>query len=312
MALITAPAAGAIFRAGDEIAFAGTADDDEILTAAAFSWTVVFHHDTHFHPGFGPFNGITSGSFGVPTSGHDFSGNTSYELVLRVRDGQGLLSTVSRTLLPEKANLTLASDPPGLQLSLDASTRPTPFVHDTLIGFTHRVTAPTSQQLGGVTYYFAGWSDGGAPAHDITAPASATTLVATYRPQPALGVADAAVVEGNTGSTVLTFTVTLSAASVQPVGVTATTANGTATAGTDYAATSAVLVFAPGVTTQSFAVSVLSDALAEPDETMMANLTAATNATIADAQGQGTIVNDDAPPAGTVTVISQSSARPMT
>ncbi|HLA79296.1 MAG TPA: Calx-beta domain-containing protein [Vicinamibacteria bacterium] len=112
-----------------------------------------------------------------------------------------------------------------------------------------------------------------------------------------LSIDDATVIEGNTGSATATFTVTLSAASASTVTVTANTANGTATAGTDYTAVVGQLVtFAPGVTTQTVDVTVAGDLTFEVDETYTVNLSAATNATIGHAQGQGTILNDEAGP----------------
>src|SRR5207248_10510600 len=63
---------------------------------------------------------------------------------------------------------------------------------------------------------------------------------------PALTVADASVVEGNSGTTALTFVVTLTPPAVLPVTVTYRTADGTATAGQDYQAATGSLTFAPG------------------------------------------------------------------
>ena len=57
-----------------------------------------------------------------------------------------------------------------------------------------------------------------------------------------------------------------------PVTVGYTTANGTATAGTDYTASSGTLTFAPGVTTQTIAVKVTGDTAVEPDETFTVTL----------------------------------------
>jgi len=56
------------------------------------------------------------------------------------------------------------------------------------------------------------------------------------------------------------------------------------------------LTFAPGTTTQLVTVPVVGDTLGEPTETFAVNLTGATNATIADAQGIGTITDDDPTP----------------
>jgi chitinase len=112
---------------------------------------------------------------------------------------------------------------------------------------------------------------------------------------PRLSVANATIGEGAAGTTQLTFTVTLSAAATGPVTVGYATANGTATAGTDYAATTGTLTFATGQTSQTVTVAVTGDAAAEANETLTLTLSGATGATIADGTGIGTIVNDDLP-----------------
>src|SRR5206468_2600898 len=104
--------------------------------------------------------------------------------------------------------------------------------------------------------------------------------------------------EGNSGTTQATFTVTLDAAVDTPVTVDYGTANGTAQAGSDYTAGNGTLTFAAGEAgTQTISVAVTGDQLVELDETFLVNLTNvqanSRNVTIADPQGQGTIVNDD-------------------
>ena len=111
-----------------------------------------------------------------------------------------------------------------------------------------------------------------------------------------LSINDVTITEGNTGTTAAVFTVTLSTASSQTVTVNYATADGTARAGSDYTGTAGTLTFAPGVTTQTLTVAVLGDTRNEANETFFVNLTPS-NATIADGQGQGTILNDDALPA---------------
>ncbi|MBB2758828.1 UNVERIFIED_ORG: uncharacterized protein YhjY with autotransporter beta-barrel domain [Xanthomonas campestris] len=110
---------------------------------------------------------------------------------------------------------------------------------------------------------------------------------------PALSIDDVSVNEGNSGTTTATFTVSLSAASGQTVSVNYITADGTATAGSDYAARSGTLTFAPGITAQGVAITVNGDTAVEPNETFSVGLSGASNASIARATGTGTIVNDD-------------------
>jgi chitinase len=75
--------------------------------------------------------------------------------------------------------------------------------------------------------------------------------------------------------------------------VTYSTANGTATAGTDYDAVSGTVTIPAGRTTWAVYVTVRSDRKREADETFLVNLSNAIGATIADAQAVGTIRNDD-------------------
>jgi hypothetical protein len=110
---------------------------------------------------------------------------------------------------------------------------------------------------------------------------------------PTLSIDDVTSNEGNSGTTTATFTVTLSEAQDKPVTVSFATADGTATAGSDYVAANGTLTFAPGTTTQTVTVTVNGDATTEPDETFTVNLSGASNAALGKAQGTGTIVNDD-------------------
>ena len=128
---------------------------------------------------------------------------------------------------------------------------------------------------------------------------TATGTITDNDPIPTLAIDDVSV---NEAAGTATFTVTLSAASGQPVSVNYATANGTATAGQDYTATSGTLNFAAGQTTQTITVAITNDLVFEGTETFSVDLTAPVNATIADAQGLGTIVdNDTAPTISTIT-----------
>lgn len=110
---------------------------------------------------------------------------------------------------------------------------------------------------------------------------------------PTVTVANVSLNEGNSGTATARFTVTLSAAATGPVTVIYATANGTATAGSDYAARSGTLSFAAGETTKTLDVLVSGDTLVESDETFLLRLTGASGASIATAKAIGTIRNDD-------------------
>src|SRR5262249_45180372 len=96
--------------------------------------------------------------------------------------------------------------------------------------------------------------------------------------EPRISINDVAAKEGNSGTTLFVFTVTLSAASDAPVTVNFATANGSATAGEDYDAKSGTLTFAPGETSKTITVVVRGDKKKEGDETFSVNLAGASGA----------------------------------
>ncbi|MES2672321.1 MAG: putative Ig domain-containing protein [Pseudomonadota bacterium] len=114
-------------------------------------------------------------------------------------------------------------------------------------------------------------------------------------PLPSLAINDVTVTEGNAGTVNAVFTVTLSVASGQTVTVNYATADGTAVAPGDYTAATGTLTFTPGQVTRTITVLVNGDITPEANETFTVGLSGATNATISDATGVGSITNDDVP-----------------
>lgn len=90
------------------------------------------------------------------------------------------------------------------------------------------------------------------------------------------------------------FMVAKSGSTTSSFSVNFATANGTATSGLDYVATSGTLVFGPHEVSKHITVSTIDDAHAEPSETVLVNISAATGgATITVAQGVGQINDND-------------------
>lgn len=114
---------------------------------------------------------------------------------------------------------------------------------------------------------------------------------------PSLSINDVTVTEGNSGTTIATFTVSLSApAPSTDISFDIATANNSAIASGDYASrTLTNQVIPAGQQTYSFDVTVNGDTTVEPDETFFVNLSNANGASILDGQGAGTITNDDLP-----------------
>ena len=180
-AAISAPGEGTKFRAGDRIDFAGGATDaeDGDIAPARLTWEVVFHHDTHTHPFVEPFSGQGSGSFVAPVTGEP-SANIWYRVHLTATDSAGNTDEATRDVQPVTSQVTLATQPAGLQLLLDGSPGAAPQTFAGVINFQREIGSPPSQTLNGTTYQFVGWSDGGAATHKIATPDTNTTYTATY------------------------------------------------------------------------------------------------------------------------------------
>jgi hypothetical protein len=120
---------------------------------------------------------------------------------------------------------------------------------------------------------------------------------------PPISISNARVNEGDTATTNMNFTLTLDHATISPVTVNYVTADPTVdrtftgTAGTDYVPESGTAVFAPGTTRTTITVPVIGDLTPEQNETFIVRLflpdPAGVVAKIEDAQGIGTIVNED-------------------
>jgi hypothetical protein len=116
----------------------------------------------------------------------------------------------------------------------------------------------------------------------------------TFAQTPSISVDDVTVIEGDPGiQSLATFHLSLSAPTQQTVSVTISTQSDTATGDVDFVAGSITVDFTPGKTAQTVTVFVKGDSLVEGTERFFINLSNPINATIADGQGIGTIVDDD-------------------
>src|SRR2546428_641592 len=128
--------------------------------------------------------------------------------------------------------------------------------------------------------------------------ASSANLFLAQAGGPTLSINDRSQVEGNGTPSVMVFTVTLTASGTHaPVTVSYATADGSATAPSDYTSRNGALDFLAGTgnATMTISVPIISDTIVELDETFFVNLINPDGATITKGQGVGTIINDDGP-----------------
>lgn len=178
---IDLPLSDSFYSAGEEIFWSGSATDieDGTLPSSAFSWNVVFHHNTHTHPFIGPIDGVTGGSFVIPTGGESET-DVFYRIHMTVTDSDGLMHELTRDILPRVATLELVSDPPGMTVTMDGQPMTTPANVESVVGMIRTLGAPSPQTTSNGTFTFVGWSDGGSQTHEVTTPLTDTTYVASF------------------------------------------------------------------------------------------------------------------------------------
>jgi hypothetical protein len=140
------------------------------------------------------------------------------------------------------------------------------------------------------------------PQHARISDGEARINITDNDPVPTIAISDVSVTESDSTFNPVnaSFAVTLSAPSGKPISVNFASASGSAVMGEDFDGIQGTLFFSTGETSKTITVATRGDLQHEPDETFFVNLSNASNATIADAQGQGTIINNDPIPAATV------------
>ncbi|HEX3393234.1 MAG TPA: Ig-like domain-containing protein [Acidimicrobiales bacterium] len=206
-------------------------------------------------------------------------------------------STPAGTTLKVAAPGVLANDtdPDGDPLTAGMPTNPS---HGTLV---------VLSETGAFTYTpaagFTGTDSFTYMAHDGTGGMTTGTVTITVGSgggggggtSPALSVSNVSVTEGSDGVTkTAVFKVTRTGDTTGTSTVKYSTANGTATAGSDYTAiNNKTLTFAAGVTVMKVKVKVTGDNVKEANETFSVVLSSPTGATISHGTGVGTIVDND-------------------
>ncbi|MFL6120625.1 PQQ-dependent sugar dehydrogenase [Actinophytocola sp.] len=184
------PTASTPWSVGETIPFAGRAADaqDGPLPPSAFTWQLTLQHCTsstncHAH-NVQSWTGVSSGSFTAPD--HEYP---SYlDLTLTATDSDGHSTSKTVRLNPRTVVLTFQSSPSGARLVVNGTEQAAPFTRTVIVGSNNTISAPSPQNLVlGLRFRWTSWSDGGAPTHNITAPAAATTYRANF--QLSLGVA---------------------------------------------------------------------------------------------------------------------------
>ena len=161
--VITLPAPGRLFSGGQEIAYAGTAEDEEdgVLPPEAFTWRVDYLTGDIERQGMFDTTGSREGTFTAATQTPFTSTDVRYRFVPTVRDSEGLEASTSVDLHPAVGTLNVATSPEGrgLKLTLDGQPFRGTGSSEGVVGVERVLVAPPTQTVDGVTYQFGYWSD---------------------------------------------------------------------------------------------------------------------------------------------------------
>ena len=189
-------------------------------------------------------------------------------------------------LLDAAGNVVLADDPPAAQgATEDSVSGLSASVSTTVAAGTYYVRVQGVGAGDPLTTGYSGYGSVG--QYTLTGPGTPAAVV------PTASIANVAVNEGNSATTNVTFTVSLSTATTVPVSVDWATSNGTAVAGSDYTAGNGTVTIPAGETTGTFTVAGVGDVMPETHEKFNVTLSNPVGVTILKGSAAGTLVNDD-------------------
>ena len=280
------PTGTVTFKDGAATIGTGTLNGSGVATFATSSLTVGSHSITAVYGGNGTYNGSTS--------------NTVVQVV-KANSTTTLTSSLNPSTSGQSVTFTAtvtggSGTPTG---SVDFKDGATIIGTGTLNGSGVATFATTSLTV--ASHNMTAVYNGSGTYNASTS--NTVVQVVNAAPSSTLAISDVTQAEGNSGTSTFSFTVTRSGSTTGTTNVNFATAAVSATAGAscavgvDYVTTSGSLSFTAGQTTKTISVTVCGDTAVEPNETFNVNLSGVTGGTITDAQGVGTITNDDVAPA---------------
>ncbi len=192
---ITSPTASHLYRVGEQITLHANATDSDgnPIPDSKLCWTVILHHSTHTHP-FVPETCDNDVKFTTKAPEDLLAATNSYlEVRATATDSHSLRRTVTQNLNPHKVNVTIATNPTGLGITVNSFTIYAPNTFVSWEGYGLQVSAPNQLDKGGQGWTYSSWSDGGARTHTINTPAAAnSTYTASFAQTHYPGFAPAA------------------------------------------------------------------------------------------------------------------------
>jgi glucose/arabinose dehydrogenase len=179
---ITAPDPAARFAVGQSFTLSATATDPEdgALAGTSISWTIRRQHANHTHPFRGPETGASLTDIYPQPEDLEAAQDSWLTVSATATDSNGLQTTVTQNLLPDKVRLRFATRPRGGHVTVEGIRRQSPTVVVSWARHAIPVGAP-DQRINGRRYVFQRWSDGKPRQHVIVSPRDASTYIVYFR-----------------------------------------------------------------------------------------------------------------------------------
>jgi hypothetical protein len=243
---------------------------------------------------------IAGGSItgGADTNAATFTAGASGAVSLHVAVGQGALCFVSGPkTVPIVAPPTVTIS--GATSLCTGSTLALTAVGSGLTSYAWSLNGTPIPGATGPTYQKAGvtTADAGSYRVEVTNATGCVTVSSqvsvVIASEPLASIGDVAMAEGNSGTSSMAFTVSLTIPACTQASVAYQTVAGTATVGSDFQSVSGTLTFATGQRVLTVLVPIVGDRFAEATETFQVVLSGPTNMSIQRGEATGTILNDD-------------------
>ena len=108
------------------------------------------------------------------------SDNVWYRIILTVTDSKGGSGKDSVDILPRKSTITLTTNPPGLEVTVDGQPFSTPFAVTSVEGILRTFGTPSPQTKDNGEYEFESWSNGGEVTQTLATPTDDLQLMANF------------------------------------------------------------------------------------------------------------------------------------
>jgi glucose/arabinose dehydrogenase len=191
--VINKPSTAQLWSVGDTIELEATGTEDGVFIPAPlrYYWSTGIAHcpsACHVHP-LQTFAGTRRASFAAPE--HDYPSHL--EITAVVSDKRGLTTSKTIELEPRTVDLSIVTSPPGIEVTAGLLQGPSPQSLTGIDGSQMLLSVPETAEIGGKTYTFKSWSDGGPRIHSVELDQSVKSYKATFttpgepEPEPETG-----------------------------------------------------------------------------------------------------------------------------